>query len=145
MALMSHAWNNLTNKCVSKMHTRHVGGVKTVQHPTLFSVVTFPSVIVCLYLLDSSGQERCSCQASKSNFVLLWYDLWPRDPKVDCCMPLSSGKICANLHWNRFIRFTIERLVTDERMNGRTVRRTDERRGQKHFASSQSRQAYVQK
>ena len=49
--------SNLINKSVSKTHIRRtVGAIKTVQHPAAFSKTTFPSLIVCLHLLHSSGR-----------------------------------------------------------------------------------------
>jgi len=69
------------------------------------------------------------------------FDLWPPDPRGRPIVPVPWGKIYANLHWNRFIRFSkysVHKLVTDEWLD----RRADEGTGREHYASGQSRLAY---
>lgn len=70
--------SNLINKSVSKTHIRRtVGAIKTVQHPAAFSKTTFPSLIVCLHLLHSSGRpwgawnqmSKGYCQYSRGGLV----------------------------------------------------------------------------
>jgi len=55
-------------------------------------------------------------------------DLWPPDPRGRSFIPLLPGKIYANLHWNRFIRFRSITFTSWWQTNRRTNGQTDGRR-----------------
>jgi len=62
-------------------------------------------------------------------------DLWPPDPRGRPFMSLLRGKIYANLHWNRFVRF--RSIVGNRWKSEQTDKRTDEGTGREHYASGQ--------
>ena len=88
---VSHAYTYLAkfnwNKCVSKMHIRQTWvqlKLCATPRPAPFSRATFPSLIVCRFLLDSRRRDSWLRPVSKYNFSLLWpcNELWPWPPEL---------------------------------------------------------------
>ena len=99
--------------CVSKTHTPR----------PLFSKATFPSLTVCLYLLNSRDREWSLCQASKHNFGLLWLwplTSWPPRSTVHTLAPEEDLCQVALKSVHSFSKYSVHKLVTDERTNKRT-------------------------
>ena len=95
--------------------------------PPPLSKATFPSLTVCLHLLDSTDWEWCLRQAFKHNFGFLWdLELWPPKPRGRPLMPLpGGGDICQfTLRSVHSFSKCVLKLVTDKRTNKRTDERT---------------------
>jgi len=93
-----------------------------VQHTPPPSRATFPSLIACLYLLDSGIENDVSARLPNITSATCHLELWPPDPRRLLYALASAEDLCqfALKSVHSFSNCRELKLVTNERTNGQT-------------------------